>query len=137
LPSEWSTDAQVDREKIDRARKNAEELFKPRPQLRPVDAVVPTESSDLSTQSQPRRQPRIFRVLPAPSARAADVEAPAQPKPPRGRRTLRGGSRAIPSSQFGRIRALASYGMTQAQVAELYDVSVDEIERIVSEPRCQ
>jgi hypothetical protein len=25
--------------------------------------------------------------------------------------------------------------MTQAQVAELYDVSVEEIERIVSEPR--
>ena len=48
---------------------------------------------------------------------------------------VRRGSRTIPSSQFGRIRALTSYGMTQAQVAELYDVSVEEIERIVSEPR--
>ena len=135
MPSEWSTDAEVDREKIDRARKNAEDLFKPRPQLKPVDRVAATESSDLSTQSEPRRQPRIFRVLPAPPARAADVETPAQPKPPRGRRMVRRGSRAIPSSQFGRIRALTSYGMTQAQVAELYDVSVEEIERIVSEPR--
>ena len=135
MPSEWSTDAEVDREKIDRARKNAEDLFKPRPQLKPVDRVAATESPDLSTQSQPRRQPRIFRVLPAPPARAADVETPAQPKLPRGRRMVRRVSRAIPSSQFGRIRALTSYGMTQAQVAELYDVSVEEIERIVSEPQ--
>ena len=135
MPSEWSTDAQVDREKIDRARKNAEDLFKPRPQLKPVDRVAPTESSDLSTQPQPRRQPRIFRVAPAPPPKVADLEASAQPKPPRRRCAIRSESRAIPSSQFGRIRALASYGMTQAQVAELYDVSVDEIERIISEPR--
>jgi hypothetical protein len=135
LPSDWRTDAQVDREKIDRARKNAEDLFKPRPQLKPADRPALTESSDLSTQPQPRRQPRIFRVAPAPPPKTANVEAPAQPKPPQRRRAGGRESRAIPSSQFGRIRALASYGMTQAQVAELYDVSVDEIERIVSEPR--
>jgi hypothetical protein len=135
LPSEWRTDAQVDREKIDRARKNAEDLFKPRPQLRPVETVAPTESSDPSTKPPTRRQPRIFRVLPPPPPKAADLEAAARPKPPRQRRAVRRESRAIPSSQFGRIRALTSYGMTQAQVAELYDVSVDEIERIVSEPR--
>jgi hypothetical protein len=40
----------------------------------------------------------------------------------------------IPASQFGRVRALANYGMTQAQVAELYGVGVDEIERIVGQP---
>jgi DNA-binding transcriptional regulator YiaG len=38
---------------------------------------------------------------------------------------------AIPPSQFGRVRALASYGMTQEQVAELYGVGVEVIERIV------
>jgi hypothetical protein len=59
---------------------------------------------------------------------------PAQPKPTRLRRTVRRATGTIPASQFGRIRALTSYGMTQAQVAELYGVSVDEIERIVREP---
>jgi hypothetical protein len=42
--------------------------------------------------------------------------------------------RKIPASQFGRVRALASYGMTWAQVAELYGVGIDEIERIIGRP---
>jgi hypothetical protein len=67
------------------------------------------------------------------SAKAAEAETPALPKPTRLRRTVRRETR-IPASQFGRIRTLTSYGMTQAQVAELYGVSVDEIERIVREP---
>jgi hypothetical protein len=33
---------------------------------------------------------------------------------------------------FGRVRALTRYGMTRGQVAELYGVTVDEIERIIS-----
>jgi hypothetical protein len=38
----------------------------------------------------------------------------------------------IPRSHYGRIRALAMYGMTLEQVAELYGFPVEEIERIVS-----
>ena len=41
-------------------------------------------------------------------------------------------TRQIPVSQFGRVRTLTSYGMTRAQVAELYGVAVDEIDRIIS-----
>ena len=66
--------------------------------------------------------------------KAAEIETPTQPKPTRLRRTVRRETGTIPASQFGRIRTLTSYGMTQAQVAELYGVSVDEIERIVREP---
>jgi hypothetical protein len=58
-------------------------------------------------------------------------EAPAEPKSTRPERTVRRATGAIPAAQFGRVRALASYGMTQAQVAELYGVGVDEIERII------
>jgi hypothetical protein len=36
----------------------------------------------------------------------------------------------IPSSQFARIRAWVKYGMTAAQVAGIYGVAVDVIERI-------
>jgi hypothetical protein len=134
LPIEWPSDVHADREKIDRARQNAEDLFKPRPQPRPADTAAPAENSVPSTELQPRRQPRIFKVLPAAPMKAAEVETPAQPKPSRQRRTVRRESGTIPAPQFGRIRALTSYGMTQAQVAELYGVSVDEIERIVREP---
>jgi hypothetical protein len=37
----------------------------------------------------------------------------------------------IPKSQFARIRAWRRYGMTIRQVAEVYGVAVDEIERIL------
>jgi hypothetical protein len=40
-------------------------------------------------------------------------------------------TRGIPRSQFARIRALAKYGMTVAQVAEVYGAAVGEIERII------
>ena len=62
---------------------------------------------------------------------AANGEASAEPKPIRRQRTVRRKTSSIPASQFGRVRALASYGMTQAQVAEYYGVGVDEIERII------
>jgi hypothetical protein len=37
----------------------------------------------------------------------------------------------IPSSQFARIRTWVKYGMTAAQVAGIYGVAVDAIERIL------
>jgi hypothetical protein len=37
----------------------------------------------------------------------------------------------IPASQLGCVRALTSHGMTQEQVAELYGVTVEEIERVI------
>ncbi|MBV8133323.1 MAG: hypothetical protein JO282_12565 [Alphaproteobacteria bacterium] len=61
----------------------------------------------------------------------AKGEAPVEPKPIRRHRMVGRKTGAIPASQFGRVRALASYGMTRAQVAELYGVGVDEIERII------
>ena len=40
--------------------------------------------------------------------------------------------RNIPKSEYGRVRALASYGMTLEQVAALYGVPATRIERIVA-----
>ncbi len=37
----------------------------------------------------------------------------------------------IPKSQFARIHAWLQYGMTPEQVAEVYGIPVDEIERIL------
>ena len=127
----WPLDDHPDREKLDRARRNAEDLFKPRPQSAPADATATAENSVPSAEHQPRRQPRIFRIPPVVPMSAAKGEASAEPKSTRRQRTVKRSTGAIPASQFGRVRALASYGMTQAQVAELYGVGVDEIERII------
>jgi hypothetical protein len=133
LLTEWPLDDHTDREKIDRARRNAEDLFKPRPQSAPAaDATATAENSVLSAE-QPRRQPRIFRIPPVVPMSAAKGEAPAEPKSTRRQRTVKRNTGAVPAAQFGRVRALASYGMTQAQVAELYGVGVDEIERIIKQ----
>jgi hypothetical protein len=130
LLTEWPLDDHTDREKLDRARRNAEDLFKPRPQSGPADKTAPTENSVASAEHQPRRQPRIFRIPPVVPMAAEKGEATAEPKSTRPERSARRDTGAIPATQFGRVRALASYGMTQAQVAELYGVGVDEIERI-------
>jgi len=132
LTHQWPSDAHTDREKIDRARRNAEDLFKPRPQPKSADATAVAENSVPPAEHQPRRQPRIFRIPPVVPMSTETSEAPAEPKRVK-RRTVRRNTVAIPASQFGRVRALANYGMTQAQVAELYGVGVDEIEWIVGQ----
>ena len=132
--TEWPLDDHTDREKLDRARRNAEDLFKPRPQSGPADKTAPTENYVASAEHQPRRQPRIFRVPPVVPMSAAKDEVSVEPKPMRRQRTVRRKTVSIPASEFGRVRALASYGMTHAQVAEHYGVGVDEIERIIKQP---
>jgi hypothetical protein len=134
LLTEWPLDDHSDREKLDRARRNAEDLFKPRPQSAPADATATAENSVPSAEHQPRREPRIFRIPPVVPMSAAKGEASAEPKSTRRQRTVKRSTGAIPASQFGRVRALASYGMTQAQVADLYGVTVHEIERIIRRP---
>lgn len=66
--------------------------------------------------------------------RAAEVE----PAPYRRRKqksaAVRHETREITAAQFGRICALTSYGMTRAQVAELYGVTVEAIDHIVGHP---
>jgi len=65
---------------------------------------------------------------------SAKVEPAAEPQLIRRRAAIKREAREIPASQFGRVRALTKYGMTKAQVAELYGVTVDEIDRIIRRP---
>jgi len=135
LQTEWqASDARTDRERVDRARQDAENLFRPRQQAPSADAPASAPNGPSSAEDQPRRPPRIFMIPPAVPMSAANGTTPAVPKPIRRQRAVGGETRKIPPSQFGRVRALASYGMTGAQVAELYGVGVDEVERIISRP---
>jgi hypothetical protein len=61
----------------------------------------------------------------------AKVEPAAEPEQIQRTAVIRREDRGVPASQFGRVRALTKHGMTRAQVAELYGVIVDEIERII------
>jgi hypothetical protein len=135
LLSEWQTaDARDDRQRINRARQVAEDLFKPRQQTIPVDVPTSAPNAVSTAGQQPRRQPRIFAIPPQMPTGAARVEAPTDQKQIRPRAAVRRETREIPASQYGRVRALTSYGMTGEQVADLYGVTVDEIERIMSRP---
>jgi hypothetical protein len=132
LQTEWEAlDARNDRERIDRARQEAENLFRPK---RAAPSTHAAEANGISPADvELPRQPRVFRIAPVvPMATArADAAATTRGPAPRPRPKKRVPQR-IPTSQFGRVRALADYGMTPQQVAELYSVGVDEVERILS-----
>jgi hypothetical protein len=101
------------------ARQAAEALFAPKRQL-------PARSSrEMPPGADPGRRPRVLLASstildPTPKRLAAPI-IPVEQVTPR-----------IPKSQFSRIRAWRRYGMTARQVAKVYKVSVEEIERIVS-----
>ena len=78
------------------------------------DALSPGEPSP--------RKPRILAISPAVPIRGAAVEAPVSLEPP---------APKIPASRFARIRTWVTYGMTASDVAQVYGVAVEEIERIL------
>jgi hypothetical protein len=124
-----------DRLRMDRAREAAESLFKPRaaPAEPRPDAAADRPGAEAAP---PRRQPKVLMIpsqAPSQLEPNASGSRAAKPAPRTGSRRLaaRQEVRTIPSSQFGRIRALARYGMTREQVAELYAVPVSLIDRIV------
>jgi hypothetical protein len=130
--ADWhSADDRNGREKIDRARQAAEALFRPAPRNADKEPPAATEKGASATEPQQQRQPRVFSAPPRRPVSAQTENPPesVQRKMPSRRRTT-----AVPSSQIGRIRTLATYGMTHEQVAELYGVTVDEIDRVLDSP---
>jgi hypothetical protein len=98
-----------DRERMARARQAAEALFTPTP---PVTEKLSVD--------QPARQPRVLETAPPPARREAIKVAAVSPEP----------RMPLPPAHFARIRSWVKYGMTLAQVAEVYKVPVGEIARI-------
>ena len=131
---EWqSADERNSRERIDRARRAAEDLFKPPHQeAKAASSALPPKDTT-PTERPARRQPRIFSLPPRVPA-TTQAEAPPERKPARPKAAAKSRTNVVPPSQTGRVRTLTRYGMTPAQVAELYDVTVGEIERIIKTP---
>jgi hypothetical protein len=105
-----------DRERITRARQEAEALFTPKPQI-----TEQVSSSPLADQSA--RKPRVLASSPTAPIRHEEVEAMASSRQQR--------APEIPRSQFARIRALVKYGMSPAQVAKVYGVAIGAIQSIL------
>jgi len=107
-----------ERERVARARQTAEALFAPK---RPV--AEPTASGSVSAAEPSARKPRVLGISPPAAARRDADEPPVSAEP--------GIAPKIPAAHFARIRSWVKYGMTPAQVAEVYGVGVGEIERII------
>ena len=106
-----------DRQQITRAREAAEALFRPKRQA--IEPSVPETPPSVDSSA---RKPRVLTIAP-PAPVHAEGGAPVSPK--------RQMMPEIPRSQFDRVRTWVKYGMTARQVAEVYGVAVDEVERII------
>ena len=104
-----------DRERLTRA---AEALFTPKQQV-----TKQSTKGGTATAGEPPRKSRVLPILPKAAVDQDELEAPINPK--------REATPKIARSQFARIRTLVRYGMTARQVAEVYGVTVSEIERIL------
>ena len=108
-----------DRDRITKARREAEALFTSKPSIRESAVSHPQTPVE-----QAARKPRILKALSTAPVRHQEGTAQVSTEPPIT-------PIHIPSSQFARIRAWVKYGMTAAQVAGMYGVAVDAIERIL------
>ena len=116
-PSDIRSD---DRERILRARQAAEALFGSKP------PVTKPSTSTGTTGGQIPRKPRVLPVIRPPARRDDRGKAPITVD-------LETTS-SIPKSDFARIRTWLKYGMTVRQVADLYGVSADQLERTLHDP---
>jgi hypothetical protein len=128
-------------EQIARARQAAEALFSAKPPVEaqvvaaiPPPAVrqprvlaivrpVPTHHAPSAATEEPARKPRGLAAGPRVSAHRAPFRAPTSRSQPIRHR--------VPRAQHARIRTWVEYGMTAAEVAEIYGTPVGEIERIL------
>ena len=104
-----------DRERLTRA---AEALFTPNRQ-----ATEQSIGESVALPGEPVRKPRVLPTLPKAPVHQEGGGPLISPKPET--------TAKIARSQFARIRTLVRYGMTARQVAEVYGVTVGEIERIL------
>jgi hypothetical protein len=99
------------------ARQAAEALFRPKaPEPKPALRTAPPAPD------QSGRRPRVLRAVePARPEQKQGVITPANRETP--------ALPSVPASHMPRIRAWLKYGMTIAQVAQLYGVPIDAIEQ--------
>jgi hypothetical protein len=115
-------------DEMTKAREAAEALFRPKPhaEIRPNSGEMRTTDDE-----QPSRKPRILAAASPMPEQNREPEPLVASRSQTRRATVRNAAH-LAASKYGRIRALATYGMTIEQIAEIYGVPVAEIARIVS-----
>jgi hypothetical protein len=106
------------REQNTSARQAAEALFAPKPQPQRIELV-----RDVVPAGEAVRKPRVLAVATAAPVTRDEPKAPTRAKPLT--------KPVIPAAHVARIRAWMNYGMTAAQVAEMYGVTAGEVERVL------
>ena|SRR5690242_409574 len=119
----FPTSSRSGHEDIARARQAAEALFAPK---RPI-TDAPT--SEFTGSTPHARKPRILSAAPEPppvikAAEGEQIKRPLQRRP-------RTPCKRVRATHLARLRTWLEYGMTVRQAADVYGVSVDEIERIM------
>jgi hypothetical protein len=110
---------QINRKDITRARQAAEALFAPKPPLTEPAAKDPLVAGD-----QRKRKPRVLSAIPVQPTRLEPAKQSVEREPATP-------CHQLPASHLSRVRTWLKYGMTIRQAAEVYGVSVGEIERIL------
>jgi hypothetical protein len=104
------------RDRMMGVRQAAEALFAPKPKR------VEPSIGEVAPAGEAVRKPCVLAAIGAiPAEHAEPKEALAKPA----------GKPLIPTAHVARIRAWLTYGMTTAQVAEMYGVAAGEIERVL------
>jgi hypothetical protein len=120
--------AAIETEQARHAREAADAIFSPKQQTAVIEEQNCQSDAPAATKQRPARVPRILTVPQPPQPDlATELEQAAKPPPLASKQQVA----EIPPSEHGRIRTLATHGMTIAQVAEVYAVAEIEIERIV------
>jgi hypothetical protein len=131
LPHDWQpTNARDDREQLNKAREAADALFTPKKQIERAEEPTSALVAPSQVEQPTPRTPRII-AMPAAMPVTDEIVAPSTDSKPGRRRTVSRRPAKVPASQHDRIRTLVTYGMTVAEVADLYGVPVDIIDRIV------
>jgi len=107
----------ADQNAIPRAREAAEAVFKPKQQVSPSEIIAPVEKQ--------RRQPRILSVSKTAESRPGNTPVVTST-------TER--DRVTPGIEIPRIRTWIKYGMTIAQAAKMYGLTVGELKDLLRQP---
>jgi hypothetical protein len=132
LSDDWQTTNRPDnRDEIKKARDAANALFKPKRLVSPPEVPLAAAIGASTPEQHVARQPRII-AIPSVSAVGREI-AEISTGPARTPKAAMSGRRAkISPSEHDRVRTLVMYGMTHGEVARLYSVSMNVIERIVA-----
>jgi hypothetical protein len=123
MPNE-RTYASIENEQTHRLREAADAIFKAKEQTAAAEDAR-SETKVATESPQPVRRPRILAI------HRPEPELAPEPKSPVEAKEFASEHRVaeIPRLEYGRIIALATYGMTIKQIAEVYGVASHKIEQ--------